>query len=216
MNKSIFSAILAGLLLFLIYPELSPRSELLAQTIRPRVQRACGELCTPPGTQPPASQPYLFCTPGLLCKNGVCVNPQCGPRFQCCTIVPTNAAPTPVSTIPPFKLTPTDAVVTPYVPTSNPSQQPTDTLVGDCSGLTPGVRDGVVNLLDIEYFRKELNNEVTTLSCDFDFNRIVDVIDFANYLRVGYGRNSGNNTTTPVPPTPMATITLVTPISTRP
>lgn len=89
--------------------------------------------------------------------------------------------------------------------TTTPAVPPTSNgIQGDCSGSTPGVPDGVVDLKDIEHFRRELNKEsvvngAPTLACDFDKNNAVDIIDFTNYIRVGYVAQTqqGNPSTSP-------------------
>ncbi len=83
-----------------------------------------------------------------------------------------------------------------------PSDVPTGTpnRLGDCSGPTPGKPDGVTNIIDIEYFRQELNKEVTTLSCDLDHSGEVDIIDFTNFIRPAFSSSSDTGTPGPLQP----------------
>jgi hypothetical protein len=110
---------------------------------------------------------------------------------------------------PPASTTPPTRPVTPGVPTSG--------IVGDCSGTTPGVPDGSVDLKDVEQFRRELNKEALangapTLACDFDKNNVVDIIDFTNYMRVGFAAQNQQNPT--AVPSPSATAIPVSPTAT--
>jgi hypothetical protein len=73
-------------------------------------------------------------------------------------------------------------------PVPNTTTTPSRRIMGDCSGSQPGIADGKVNLQDVEYFRQELNKEVSTKACDFDQSGVTDIIDFTNYLRVGYSQ----------------------------
>ncbi len=88
-------------------------------------------------------------------------------------------------------------------------------VVGDCSGVTQGVPDGMVDMKDIEQFRRELNKETLngapTMACDLDKNNTVDIIDFTNYIRVGFSAQTQQNPT--VVPTTTATVS---PVSTTP
>lgn len=92
-------------------------------------------------------------------------------------------------------------------------------LIGDCSGATAGRPDGKTDIIDIEYFRQELNKEVTTMSCDFDKSGEVDIIDFTNYIRPGFV--SGSETTDPIPttvisPLPTRIVTIIPPTTPAP
>lgn len=80
------------------------------------------------------------------------------------------------------------ATTTP-APSGSVSVSPVSGLDGDCSGPTPGTPDGKVDLLDVEYFRRELNKEVSTLACDFDNSGTTDIIDFTHHIRGGFVSN---------------------------
>lgn len=80
------------------------------------------------------------------------------------------------------------ATTTP-APSGVVSVSPGSGVDGDCSGPTPGTPDGKVDLLDVEYFRRELNREVSTLSCDFDNSGVTDIIDFTHHIRGGFVKN---------------------------
>ena len=74
--------------------------------------------------------------------------------------------------------TPIDRPTDLPVPSTNPSIYPTSgggcfkKLLGDCNC------DGLVNVVDHEILRQEINNETQTITCDFDSSGRVDNNDF--------------------------------------
>ncbi len=67
------------------------------------------------------------------------------------------------------------------------SPSPASSGKGDCSGFQgAGIKDGKTDLIDIEQFRVELNDQVQTLYCDLDASGDVDIIDFTDYIRKGF------------------------------
>ncbi|OGK16757.1 hypothetical protein A3H80_01440 [Candidatus Roizmanbacteria bacterium RIFCSPLOWO2_02_FULL_37_19] len=70
--------------------------------------------------------------------------------------------------------------VTPPQTTPPPTGQ-----IGDCaSSQGPGIKDGKVDLLDIDQLRNEINQQSQTLFCDFDGNSVVDIFDFNDLRKV--------------------------------
>lgn len=71
---------------------------------------------------------------------------------------------------------------TPVVPTGGSTDNP----IGDCaSAAGPGQKDGKTDLIDYEAMRQELTNQVSTLYCDFNADKVVDVFDFNDFIRIG-------------------------------
>ncbi|MBP9797993.1 hypothetical protein KBC70_02500 [Candidatus Woesebacteria bacterium] len=125
-------------------------------------------------------------------------NPDERPRFQFCTQQCPFEGNVPVS--------PSVSPVTSPSVSPAPSINPADLSVGDCSGVVAGTPDGVVDAKDIDQFRRELGREATDaspLTCDFDKNNLVDIIDFTNYIRVGYVAHASQ--TPSVTPSPSVT-----------
>lgn len=121
---------------------------------------------------------------------GVCVQIGCQRNSPCCrapsaTVVPTGS----VDKSPTISITPPVDSTT-GVPISQPAPTVSGSAggnLGDCaSPQGGGVKDGKTDLVDFRQLQLEFNKDVTTLHCDFDANKTVDLIDFNDYFRKGF------------------------------
>lgn len=174
---------------FLLGPSVSPNS---AATVRAQASdNQCGGSCKQdPSNLQGTCATGLICIGADLAGTGTCINPisaTCSPSNPCCSNTNPTTAPT---TGPIVTATPTPAsnvTVNPTVTSVPPvTVDPGTPVVGDCSGDQAGVPDGVVDLRDFEHYRRELSGTLSTLACDFDASGSVDIIDFTNYLRLGF------------------------------
>ena len=167
---------------FLIFTALIFTFLLLHSPIYAQRPGTCGQPCSP------------GCVAGNTCISGVCVQFSCGVGNPCCRIVsipprtpttpPARPSTAPVDTKP--GINPTGNVVVPSVAPSVMPTSPAGTMLpGDCSGTTEGTADGKVDLIDFNLLRKEISGSASTTKCDFDANKVVDLLDF-NIFRIAF------------------------------
>ena len=189
--------LLISLLFILPNPSDAASSAVSSQLLAQSRNRQCGQLCG--GTHGTCDASL-----GLRCMRGPNVNSSsfCIPtgctyanRTACCLALTPSPTGSKVPTGSPTGSVPVTGAVTPgpglsTTPgtTAAVTAAPTSSVPvkGDCSGNVAGISDGKVDLFDVEQLRKELSKQITTLACDFDKNGAVDIIDFTDYLRLGF------------------------------